>query len=128
MPARRSPRYSVSLDSSHFKYSNTERNQSHDRTRCYVEICRLCRRKNQRRKHGLGAEHLLALPAIIPEIRKMEIGKDIGHTEMSYDMVLIMHFDSMDALHTYKVHPDHQAVSSYVKKIRIARATVDREI
>lgn len=73
-------------------------------------------------------EHLLALPAIIPEIRKMEIGKDIGHTEMSYDMVLIMHFDSMDALHTYKVHPDHQAVSSYVKKIRIARATVDREI
>ena len=73
-------------------------------------------------------EHLLALPAIIPQIRKMEIGKDIGHTDMSYDMVLIMHFDSMDDMHTYKVHPDHQAVSAYVKKVRIARATVDREI
>ena len=73
-------------------------------------------------------EHLTALIPIIPEIRSMEIGADVGRTEMSYDMVLILTFDSMEALHTYKVHPEHQKVSQYVKKVRTARATVDREI
>ena len=73
-------------------------------------------------------EHLTALIPIIPEIRKMEIGADIGGTDMSYDMVLIMEFESMEALHTYKVHPAHQKISQYVKKVRTARATVDREL
>ena len=73
-------------------------------------------------------EHLKALIPIIPEIKKLEIGADIGGTDMSYDMVLIMEFDSMEALHTYKVHPEHQKISQYVKKIRIARATVDRQL
>ena len=73
-------------------------------------------------------EHLLALIPIIPEIKKLEIGEDIGKTDMSYDMVLVMEFESMEALHTYKVHPEHQRVSQYVKKIRIARATVDRNL
>ena len=73
-------------------------------------------------------EHLTALIPIIPEIRKMEIGADIGGTDMSYDMVLIMEFESMEALHTYKVHPEHQKISQYVKKVRTARATVDREL
>ena len=73
-------------------------------------------------------EHLTALIPIIPEIKKMEIGADIGGTDMSYDMVLIMEFESMEALHTYKVHPEHQKISQYVKKIRIVRATVDRQL
>lgn len=71
---------------------------------------------------------LKALVPIIPEIKKLEIGADIGGTDMSYDMVLIMEFESMEDLHTYKIHPEHQKISQYVKKIRIARATVDREL
>ncbi|MBQ7321328.1 MAG: Dabb family protein [Clostridia bacterium] len=73
-------------------------------------------------------EHLTALIPIIPEIKKMEIGADIGGTDMSYDMVLIVEFESMEALHTYKVHPEHQKIAQYVKKVRTARATVDREL
>ncbi len=73
-------------------------------------------------------EHLLALCPIIPQIKKLEIGEDIGGTDMSYDMVLIMEFDSMEDLHTYKIHPDHQAVSHYVKKVRVGRVTVDRQL
>ena len=73
-------------------------------------------------------DSLFALLPIIPEIKKMEIGADIGGTDMSYDMVLIMEFESMEALHTYKVHPEHQKISQYVKKVRTARATVDREL
>lgn len=72
-------------------------------------------------------EHLLALCPIIPEIKKMEIGCDIGRTDMSFDMVLVMEFESMEALHTYKVHPEHQKISAYVKLVRTARAVVDSE-
>lgn len=71
---------------------------------------------------------LLALRGIVPEIRGMEIGKDVLHSEMSYDMVLYMTFDSLAALEAYKVHPEHKKISAFVKEVRIARACVDFEI
>lgn len=71
---------------------------------------------------------LLALRDIVPEIRGMEIGKDILHSEMSYDMALYMTFDSMEALEAYKVHPEHKKISAFVKEVRIGRACVDFEI
>ena len=61
----------------------------------------------------------------IAGLRRLEIGRDEGGTEMSYDMVLVTEFDSFEALAAYKVHPDHAAISAYVKKVRVARATVD---
>ena len=73
-------------------------------------------------------ERLLALPAIIPEIKLMQIGRDVSGTDMSYDMVLVTRFDSLEALHTYKVHPSHVAVSEYVKKVRVARVVLDAEL
>ena len=73
-------------------------------------------------------ERLMALPAIIPQIKRMEIGFDIGRTPMSYDMMLLTEFDSMDALAVYKDHPDHVAVSKYVGKVSIARVVADCEI
>ena len=73
-------------------------------------------------------ERLLALPAIIPEIKFMQIGRDVSGTDMSYDMVLVTRFDSLETLHTYKVHPSHVAVSEYVKKVRVARVVLDAEL
>lgn len=71
---------------------------------------------------------LLALPAIIPEIKFMQLGRDVSGTEMSFDMVLVTRFDSREALETYRVHPAHQAVSAYVKTVRTARAVLDAEM
>jgi len=71
---------------------------------------------------------LLALRGIVPEIRGIEIGKDVLHGEMSYDMALYMTFDSLVALEAYKVHPEHKKISAFVKEVRIARACVDFEI
>lgn len=73
-------------------------------------------------------ERLTALLPIIPQIKSFEIGKDILHSEMSYDMALIMTFDSMEDLETYKKHPEHQKVSSYVKLVRIGRVSADFNI
>ncbi len=73
-------------------------------------------------------ERLLALPAVIPEIKFMQIGRDVSRTEMSYDMMLVTRFESLDALHTYKVHPAHVAVSEYVAKVKTARVVLDAEL
>ena len=75
------------------------------------------------------AERLMALykSGKIDGLRKMEIGKDVSHTDMSYDMVLLTEFDSMEALAAYKIHPDHVAISQFVKTVRTARAVVDFE-
>ncbi len=84
------------------------------------------RSKEENMKHI--SDSLYALRGVIPEIKRMEIGCDIGGTEMSYDMALTVDFESMEALGAYKVHPEHVKVSEYVKGVRIARTTVDYEI
>lgn len=68
---------------------------------------------------------LTALLPIIPQIRSFEIGKDVLHSEMSYDMALIMTFDSLDDLDAYKNHPEHRKVSAYVKRVRSGRVSAD---
>ena len=73
-------------------------------------------------------DRLMALPAVIPEIKFMQIGTDVSRTEMSYDMMLVTRFESLDALHTYKVHPAHVEVASYVAKVKVARVVLDCEI
>lgn len=73
-------------------------------------------------------EHLLALRPIIPEIKRMEVGIDVSHTDMSYDMLLLTEFASLDDLQKYKVHPEHVKVSQFVAKVKTARVVADVEI
>ena len=85
--------------------------------------------ENKEENMNTVAERLMALykSGKIDGLRKMEIGKDVSRTDMSYDMVLLTEFDSMEALAAYKIHPDHVAISQFVKTIRTARAVVDFE-
>ena len=73
-------------------------------------------------------EKLLALLGQVPGMTRMEIGCDISHTDMSYDMVLITEFEDAAALEGYRVFPAHRAVQDYVRQVRTARVTVDCEI
>ena len=84
--------------------------------------------KSDAENMAIVRERLLALPAIIPEIKMMEVGRDCSRTEMSYDMMLVTEFDSLDSLHTYKVHEAHVAVAQYVAKVTTARVVLDAEI
>jgi len=70
-------------------------------------------------------DSLQKLPPVIAEIKSLEIGKDVLRSEMSYDMVLLMGFESLEDLERYQNHPEHKKVSEYVKKVRCGRATVD---
>lgn len=74
-------------------------------------------------------ERLYALRGIIPEIKAMEIGVNINDADsVASDAVLIMEVESLEALDTYKNHPEHKKVSAFVKEVRLSRTAVDYEI
>ena len=73
-------------------------------------------------------EHLYALVPVIPEIKRMEIGFDVKHTDMSMDLMLLTEFDSMETLAIYANHSAHLAVSEYVRAVIETRVVLDCEI
>jgi len=73
------------------------------------------------------AEGLGGLPQKIEEIREFRFGKDVIHSERSYDLGLVSSFDDLDALQRYQVHPEHQKVVAHVKVIASGVVAVDFE-
>jgi hypothetical protein len=56
---------------------------------------------------------MLGLKKSIPLIKAMEIGQDSLRDARSWDLILIMQFDSVETLRTYQEHPEHQALMSF---------------
>ena len=56
-------------------------------------------------------EGLRELPALIPEIRSYEVGRDLGLSEANADLGLVGSFDSVEDYQTYLSHPAHVAVA-----------------
>ncbi len=73
-------------------------------------------------------DSLYALPSIISEIKKMEIGFDITHTDMSADLMLLTEFECVEDMKLYASHPEHLKVSEYVRKVIDSRTVLDCEI
>ena len=70
-------------------------------------------------------ERMLALRAAIPEIRHLEIGLDELHDARSWDLVLIMRFESVTALRSYQSHPAHLVVMAFNAPFVASVASVD---
>ncbi len=73
-------------------------------------------------------ESLRALDGVVPEIRELEVGRDIVRSERSFDLALYSTFDDLEAMQRYQVHPDHQAVVAKVKRLCERVAAVDYEV
>jgi len=84
--------------------------------------------ENKAENMAHAKEILLALPAIIPEIKKMEVYADTLHSEASFDLMLETEFLSMEDLGTYTVHPEHQKVSKFIRSVIESRVVLDAEI
>ncbi|MCU0587613.1 MAG: Dabb family protein [Syntrophobacteraceae bacterium] len=69
-----------------------------------------------------------ALPAAIPEIKQYEHGRDLIHSERSYDFCLVSAFENLDALKRYQVHPEHVVVLNLVLDICESILAVDFEL
>lgn len=72
-------------------------------------------------------DQLNELPGKIPEIVELEAGLDFSKSPASYEVGLLTKFRSKEDLETYRVHPDHQKVVSFVQKTTSDRAVVDYE-
>jgi hypothetical protein len=68
---------------------------------------------------------LAGLPACIPEIQGYEFGRDVVHSERSYDFALVSAFADLDAMKRYQVHPDHQVVVKQVVSMCDSLLAVD---
>jgi len=68
-------------------------------------------------------ERLEALVGVIPGLRDMAIGRNLNGGE--YDLCLLSHFDSMEALQAYEQHPEHRKIRMFVSGVRTKRASVD---
>ncbi len=73
-------------------------------------------------------DRLYALLPVIPQLKRMEIGFDISHTEMSMDLMLLTEFETVAEMKIYAEHPEHQKVSSYVRKVIETRVVLDADI
>lgn len=68
-------------------------------------------------------ERLEALVGVIPGLRELTVGRNVNGGE--FDLALLSKFDSMEALHAYDVHPEHQKVRAFVRQVIEARAAID---
>lgn len=74
------------------------------------------------------AELLRSMDGKIAELRHLEVGSDMLHTERSYDIALVTRFDSLEALQAYQVHPYHAGtVVPHMKAVCSSIVAVDYE-
>ncbi|MGV8970326.1 MAG: Dabb family protein [Microbacteriaceae bacterium] len=74
------------------------------------------------------AAALTSLPALIPEILSLTVGRNVAYPDSNWDVVLIADFDSLEALDAYQVHPEHQKVIPVIRERVSARAAVGFEV
>jgi len=72
---------------------------------------------------------LLSMEGKIPQLKGLEVGVDLLHTERSYDLALVTRFDSQKDMETYAVHEYHvNEVLKYLKPMLESSKVVDYEI
>lgn len=72
-------------------------------------------------------EKLLGLEGRVPQLRLLEVGIDVIHSQRSYDVALYTKFDSREAMEEYQVHPAHVEVADYIGTVRESVVAVDYE-
>ena len=68
-----------------------------------------------------------ALPSLISEIKGFQFGRDVLHSERSYDFALVSDFADLESMKRYQVHPDHVAVVGKVRQLCEGTLVVDYE-
>ena len=72
-------------------------------------------------------EALLGLSCKIDELKYIEVGVNYDLAAKSHDICLLTHFDSIDQLDAYRIHPEHLKVVEMIGQHAVERAAVDFE-
>jgi hypothetical protein len=87
----------------------------------HIVLFKLIDRRNAQKARDV----LLGMKGKIPQLRHLEAGIDVLHSERSYDLALVTKFDSMEDLKAYQAHPAHVEVLKYMTSVRESSVTVD---
>ena len=68
---------------------------------------------------------LEGLMSKIEEVKYIEVGTNHELHAKSFDIALLSHFESMEDLDAYRVHPEHLKVVERIKETTVERAAVD---
>lgn len=71
------------------------------------------------------ARRLRELPALVPTIRRYDVGADLGLRDGNADFAVVAEFDDADGFLAYVAHPAHQAViADCIEPIVASRTSV----
>ena len=76
---------------------------------------------------GSIEDALLSLLGKIDELKFIEVGVNYELVSKSYDVCLITHFESVEHLDSYRIHPEHLIVAELIGQHAVERAAVDFE-
>jgi Stress responsive A/B Barrel Domain. len=63
----------------------------------------------------------------ISELKDIEVGVDVTHSDRSYNLALITKFESVKNLEAYQINPLHVGVSKYMVSVSASIVAVDFE-
>ena len=69
-----------------------------------------------------------AMNGQIPGLMKAELGRDINHGDVAYDVALYSEMEDIGALKVYQDHPVHQHVKEFIGAVTSDRCVVDFEV
>lgn len=70
---------------------------------------------------------LLNLSGKIDELKYIEVGVNYELASKSHDICLITHFETVEELDAYRIHPEHIKVGELIGQHVVERAAVDFE-
>ncbi len=73
-------------------------------------------------------ERLSALQIEVPEVRRLQIGRNFADAARAYDIALIVDLDDRAALAAYANHPKHVPVKQRAAELCAAMPVVDYEV
>lgn len=68
---------------------------------------------------------LQSLPPKIPHIKNLTFLENKIECDRNFDALLVVETENEQELERYKIHPEHQKVAEYVKKVTENRGAVD---
>lgn len=85
--------------------------------------------KEEQKKENIkkSKELLLSLLEKVPTLKLIEVGENFANEERAMDLSIITHFDSVEDLQIYAIHPEHLKVVDFIKQVVEYSKVVDYE-
>lgn len=85
--------------------------------------------KEEQKKENIqkAKEMLLSLLKCVPTLNTIEVGENFANEDRAMDLSIITHFDSVEDLQVYAVHPEHLKVVDFIKQVVEYSKVVDYE-